>query len=128
MERATVTANHLNKHIKQKEEYGIVVLTFAILPGCVPGQAEKRREKNNRSGNRSISEPHFISAIPSTTHGDPGLPCLSHRLQDVKPGVGECIWWPQNAPGLVTASNSEVMNMNDSGCVPPVCLSLVLLW
>lgn len=39
-------------------------LLFAILPRCVPGQAEERREENDRSGHSSISEPHLISAMP----------------------------------------------------------------
>lgn len=39
-------------------------LTFAILPGCVPGQAEEGREENDGSGHSSISEPHLISAAP----------------------------------------------------------------
>ena len=52
------------------------LLTFAILPGCVPRQAEKRREENDRSGNRSMSEPHLISAILATTRGDPGAAVL----------------------------------------------------
>lgn len=39
-------------------------LTFAILPRCVPGQAEEGREENDRGGHRSISEPHLISAMP----------------------------------------------------------------
>lgn len=43
---------------------GSVQPTFAILPRCVPGQAEERREENNRSGHSSISEPHLISAMP----------------------------------------------------------------
>lgn len=43
---------------------GRVQHTFAILPRCVPRQAEERREDNNRSGHSSISEPHLISAMP----------------------------------------------------------------
>lgn len=78
--------------------------TFAILPRCVPGQAEKRREEDDRSGHSSISEPHLISAMPL-----PRLDCrgpgswrrvaslprsvrpsvsLSLSLQDVVTGVG----------------------------------------
>ena len=87
------------------------MLTFAILPGCVPGQAEKRREKNKRSGNRSISEPHLIAAIdppsPSTTttHGDPGaaVPLLTAFGTSSRQGVGECIWWP---PTTTTNTNT----------------------
>lgn len=44
-------------------------LTFAILPRCVPGQAEEGREENDRGGHRSISEPHLISTMPLPSAG-----------------------------------------------------------
>ena len=74
---------------------GSVQPTFAILPRCVPGQAEERREENNRSGHSSISEPHLISAMPllGWVSGTPELPLppslrSSLCLQGVETGVG----------------------------------------
>lgn len=56
--------------------------TFAILPRCVPGQAEEGREEDNRGGHSSISEPHLISAkpLPRLSVGDPGAACLPPTL------------------------------------------------
>lgn len=48
---------------KQTWRQSHVRLTFAILPSRVPRQAKERCEENNRSGNRSISEPHLIAPI-----------------------------------------------------------------
>lgn len=56
-------ANHTLYLCGSRGERGVQP-TFAILPRCVPGQAEERREENNRSGHSSISEPHLISAMP----------------------------------------------------------------
>lgn len=74
---------------------GVFSRTFAILPRCVPGQAEERREENNRSGHSSISEPHLISAMPllGWVSGTPELPLppslrSSLCLQGVETGVG----------------------------------------
>lgn len=77
-------------------------LTFAILPRCVPGQAEERREENDRSGHSSISEPHLISAAPLLSSarlsvGDPATAVASSSLclQDIDEGVHADIWGRQ---------------------------------
>lgn len=64
---------------RSREDDRDVQPTFAILPRCVPGQAEEGREENNRSGHSSISEPHLISAMPllGWTIGDPGAALAS---------------------------------------------------
>lgn len=56
-------------------------LTFAILPSRVPGQTEKRREENNRSGNSSMSEPHLISAPPRAAASGPPDPDEHKRFR-----------------------------------------------
>lgn len=56
-------------------------LTFAILPSRVPGQTEKRREENNRSGNSSMSEPHLISAPPRAAASGPPDPDVHKRFR-----------------------------------------------
>lgn len=80
--REEITITHINQREKQKNRVNVktlhsqkvlgrtcvwevgVPLTFAVLPCCVPGEAEEGGEENNRSGHSSISEPHLISAMP----------------------------------------------------------------
>lgn len=66
-------------YLPVKRDERTVQLTFSILPRCVPGQAEERREENNRSGHSSISEPHLISTKPllGWVSGTPGAAAVA---------------------------------------------------
>lgn len=100
-------------------------LTFAILPSRVPGQTEKRREENNRSGNSSISEPHLISAPPrAAASGAPG-PGVHTRFRGA-----DRRWRGPGSSAVSSASRSllesrgspaELMHFQREMCNPHAC-------